>query len=302
MSYNQPKFCASATWNLNAITFATESTVGLYPRGIFVDSNNTIYVADQTNSRIQIWFNNSINPTRTINSNLLTPSSVFVATNGDIYVDNSDMTIRVDKWSLNTNTSIVAMYVDDNCYGLFVDISNTLYCSMTYRHQVVKRWLDDNATMLTTVAGTGFYGSALNMLDRPYGIFVDINFDLYVADAGNNRIQLFRSGQLNGITVAGSGSSTTTITLNIPTAVVLDADGYLFIVEFGSYRIVGSGPTGFRCLVGCSDGGGSTSTQLLEPTSLSFDSYGNMFVTDTSNHRIQKFVLSTNSCSKCQNS
>ena len=46
VSYNQPKFCPSATWNPNATDFANISTVGSFPRGIFVDSNNTVYVAD----------------------------------------------------------------------------------------------------------------------------------------------------------------------------------------------------------------------------------------------------------------
>ena len=47
------------------------------------------------------------------------------------------------------------------------------------------------------------------------GIFVDINLDLYVADYYNHRIQLFRLGELNGITVAGNTSLNTTITLSL---------------------------------------------------------------------------------------
>ena len=129
----------------------------------------------------------------------------------------------------------------------------------------------------------------------PHGIYVDINFDLYVADSGNNRIQLFRSGDLNGITLAGNGAPGT-ITLRYPTAVVLDNDGYLFIVDSGNNRIVGSGLNGFRCLVGCSGTSGSESNQLSWPKSMAFDSYGNMFVADTGNSRIQKFLLNSNSC------
>ena len=108
--------------------------------------------------------------------------------------------------------------------------------------------------------------------------------------ADNNRIQLFQSGQLNATTVAGNTSSTITISLNCPTGIVLDADKHLFIVDNSNHRIVGSGPNGFRCLVGCNGTGGSASDQLSYPMSLSFDSYGNIFVTDTGNNRIQKFV------------
>jgi hypothetical protein len=262
--------------------------------------NNTLYVADRANGRIQVWFNNSIYPTRTIFGNLPSPHSIFVTINGDIYVGTSNSVKKVDKWILNTNASVVAMNIGP-CYGLFVDISNTLYCSLHTSHKVVKRWLGDNATTLTTAAGTGGAGSGSNTLYEPYGIFVDINFDLYVADFNNHRIQLFRLGQLNGITVAGGSSSSTTITLSAPTGIVLDADKYLFIVHFNNHRIVGSGPNGFRCLVGCSGSAGSASNLLANPRSLSFDSYGNMFVTDRSNSRIQKFILSTNSCGKYEN-
>ncbi|CAF4342654.1 unnamed protein product, partial [Adineta steineri] len=46
-----------------------------------------------------------------------------------------------------------------------------------------------------------------------------------------------------------------------------------FIADYFNNRIVGSGPNGFRCLVGCSTVAGSASNQLYYPSSLSFDSY-----------------------------
>ena len=127
------------------------------------------------------------------------------------------------------------------------------------------------------------------MLHNPRGIFVDINFDLYVADCSNNRVQLFQLGQSNALTVAGS-TAPGTITLSCPIAIVLDADKYLFIVDAGYNRVVGSGPNGFRCVVGCS-GGGAAANQLNNPWSLSFDSYGNLYVADQGNSRIQKFIV-----------
>ncbi len=241
-----------------------------------------------------MWFDNSINPTRTISGNLASPWSLFVTTSGDIYVDNGNSNGRVDKWELNANSNVPAMYVGSACYGLFVDISDTLYCSLHDLNQVVTKSLNSDSNITKTAAGNGTAGSTSNMLNGPYGIFVDINFDLYVADCLNNRIQLFQFGQLNATTVAGNP----TIALYGPTGIVLDADGYLFIVDCNNNRIVGSGPNGFRCLVGCSGSSGSAPNELQYPHTLSFDSYGNMFVTDWSNSRIQKFILSTNSCGK----
>ena len=117
---------------------------------------------------------------------------------------------------------------------------------------------------------------------------------------GNNRIQRFQLGQLNATTVAGTGAANT-IDLNWPTGIVLDVDGYLFIVDENNHRIVGSGPHGFRCLVGCSNTKGAQSHQLDYPQTIAFDSFGNMFVTDRDNHRVQKFILATNSCGKYGN-
>ena len=261
---------------------------------IFVDTNNTVYAINTATNQVLVWLNNGGSPIIRLGYPS-TQYSIFVSTSREIYVSRSFWPGHVDKWTWNTNTSTNVMNVSLYCFGLFIDISNTLYCSMGSPHQVIKRSLNDSAMTTTTIAGSASPGSGSNQLNYPLGIFVDINFDLYVADSGNNRIQLFPSGELDGITVAGNGSSNITITLYLPSAVVLDADHYLFIADTGNHRIIGSGPYGFRCLVGCS-GSGSGSNQLNNPTSLSFDIDGNLFVADWSNNRIQKFILMTNSC------
>ncbi len=210
----------------------------------------------------------------------------------------------MQKWVAAKNTFVTVMYVNSACHCLFVDKNDTLYCSMSDDHQVVKRSLNDpDMTSITIAAGTGYPGPASNELNGPWGIFVDVNFDLYVADYWNNRIQLFQSGESNGITVAGQKSPNTTInlfhpTINLfhPTRIVLDAEKNLFIAD-GNHRIVGSSLNSFQCLVGC-DGKGSGSNQLNSPSSFSFDRFGNMFVVDLFNHRIQKFEYSGKSCGK----
>ena len=135
------------------------------------------------------------------------------------------------------------------------------------------------------------------MLFNPRGICVTTSFDLYVADAGNHRIQRFKPSQVNGTTMAGR-EAPGTILLHSPTAVILDGDGYLFIADSANYRIVGSGPYGFRCVIGCTGVAGSASDQLSSPQSVAFDSYGNIFIVDNNNNRVQKFMLSFNSCGK----
>jgi hypothetical protein len=236
-----------------------------------------------------VWHEESSSPTSIIYGNFTDPSSLFVTSNGDIYIDDGGINRRVQKWIAKTNTFVTVMNVNSSCFGLFVDTNDTLYCSMSDRHQVVKRSLNDpEMTSIVVAAGTGLPASYGNQLNRPLGIFVDVNFDLYVADCRNDRVQLFQSGESRGITVVGYASPKATISVSCPTAIVLDAEKYLFVVDRNNHRIVGSGLNGFRCLVGCS-GQDSQANRLNMPVSFSFDRSGNMFVADSGNSRIKKF-------------
>ncbi|CAF1035034.1 unnamed protein product [Adineta steineri] len=265
------------------------------PFGVFVDKNNTVYVSDQRNSRIQVWLEGSVTPTRTFSDyDLIHPLGLFVTTNGDIFVAYSSHN-QVRKWSWNTMSSVPVMNFSASCYGLFIDKNNDLYCSLSTSLQVVMVALDNSTNMITNVTGDGSRGRPRNNLVYHYSIFVDVNFNLYVADCASNSVIRFSHRQSNGKIVAGIEADES-FPLHCPTGVVLDADGNLFIVDSGYNRIVRSGPSGFRCVVGCSTESGSASNQLKSPLALSFDSYGNIFVNDQLNHRIQKFVLTTNSC------
>ncbi|CAF1561336.1 unnamed protein product [Adineta steineri] len=249
-----------------------------------------------------MWEEESVNPTNIISGNFTAPRSLFVTLNDDIYIDDGYENGRVQKWSAETNNFATVMNVKSSCFGLFIDINDTLYCSMSSHNQVVKRSLNDAAmTSNRVAAGTGIEGSASNQLDGPRGIFVDVNLDLYVADCYNDRVQLFHSGESKGITVAGSGSLNPIITLRRPTGIILDAEKYLFIVDQHNNRIVASNSNGFRCLVGCY-GQGSQSHQLGNPSSMSFDHSGNIFVVDHHNSRIQKFLLMKDSFGKLKKS
>jgi DNA-binding beta-propeller fold protein YncE len=241
-------------------------------------------------SLLQIWFEGNQNLTTVYYPDIINPLSMFVTDNGEIYIGNGNI-LQVDKLSLNPEENGPIMNFKGVCYGIFVDIEDNLYCSVQIHNEVVKKSLKNNTNTIT-VAGNGGMGSMPSQLDNPTGIFVDINFDLYVADTKNNRIQLFHLGDVNGTTIVTKGL---TKPLTEPTGIVLDGNGYLFIVDNGNHRIVASGPDGFRCLVGCRIRG-SGPNHLNRPLALSFDTFGNMFVVDQYNYRIQKFFLKTNFC------
>jgi len=230
LSYNQPRFCLNTIWNSIATSFADQSFLGTDPHGIFVNSNSSIYIPNRQTGQIYIWLNeNHLNPTKTIEGNLSDPFSLFVTTNGDIYVDNGQYNGRVDKWIVENETWISVMNATSPCFGLFIDIYENLYCSMFYNHRVDKKWSNGTTTI---VAGTGVRGSESDMLTTPWGIFVDINLDLYVADWGNDRkIQLFRLNQRNGITVACSGYGSTNDKLSFPQTMSFDSYGNIYVTD-----------------------------------------------------------------------
>lgn len=71
---------------------------------------------------------------------------------------------QVDKFRLVVNTSILTISVPGNYSVLFVDINENLYCSTENIHQVFKKYLGDDITILTTVAEDGSSGSTANTL------------------------------------------------------------------------------------------------------------------------------------------
>jgi hypothetical protein len=183
-SFNQPKLCHNATWNPNATTFANSSVIGSMVFSIFVNTNDTIFVARKDNGGILIWNNESFYQTGN-------PYSLFVTSANEIFVANDSPSDQVERWTFDGTrlASPMSMLTGSTCFGLFVDENNTLYCSQNSLHRVVKTSLNDPSRTLVIAAGVGCNGTASYMLTYPNGIFVTTNFDLYVTDSGNNRIK-----------------------------------------------------------------------------------------------------------------
>ena len=294
---NRPKFSSCATWQATASTLTTIPSPGAVG-AVYINPNNTIYVPSSF-GMIFVWRENDSSPSTTLTALLSAPSSVFPASNGEIFAGTLTYfnVSALHRWTVNTANSTMFLNTSKLSYSLFIDDVDRLYYSLGEAFKVMRLTINDSLATNTMIAGTGVPGSLSSQLFGPAGIFISTNYSLYVADFGNNRIQLFPSGQMNATTVAGA-TAPGTITLAGPSAVVLDADGYVFITDRYQNRVVGQGASGFRCIVGCTLVSGSATNQLSGPTSLSFDSYGNMYVSDAGNRRVQKFLLSTNSCCK----
>lgn len=244
-----------------------------------------------------MWFGDHTQPSRTIDSNTSTPYSIFVTGTNEIYVDAGAQDKKVKRLMENRGYYGHVMEVEGTCTGLFVDINNTIYCSLVHHHKVIKRLSNHNISKNIIAAGNGSNLSTPYTLNQPYGIFVDLQLKLYVADRHNDRIQVFQPGNLTGQTILGNGSDKL-VQLNDSIAILVNSYEDMFILESNGHRLSRLLLNDFNCIIGCDSPGGSQSNQLSFPTTFSFDTHGNIFVMDWGNNRIQKFLINIHSCSK----
>ncbi|MBV6343615.1 SBBP repeat-containing protein [Candidatus Magnetobacterium casense] len=122
--------------------------------------------------------------------------------------------------------------------------------------------------------------------DRPSGVAVDGNGNVYVVDSSNNRIQKFTS---NGKFITKWGSSGSgNGQFYSPNGIAIDANGNVYIADRGNARTQRFTANGK--FIAKWDSSGSGDGQLNNPTGMDIDANGNIYVAYTGNHRTQKFT------------
>jgi large repetitive protein len=193
--------------------------------------------------------------------------------------------------------------------GLVIDASGNLFIADTGNNCV--REVSASTQSITTVAGNGSVGfsgdggAAISaQFDQPWGITIDVNGNLYIADFGNNRIRKVDTASGIVTTIAGNGNSSfsgdgstaTAATLNGPAAVAMDIAGNLYIADSennavrkvdGSSGLITTIAGNGTALFG-GDGFSATLAGLYKPYSLYLDSAGNLFVADRLDLRIRE--------------
>ncbi len=193
--------------------------------------------------------------------------------------------------------------------GLAVDAAGNLYVADTFNHRVRKITPEG---IITTVAGTGRPGfsgdgdlAVRAELRFPLAVALDSEGQLYIADAGNNRVRrVDHSGVIT--TVAGSGvrgfagdeGPALQAALDTPSALAFDKDGNLLIADMGNHRLrrVDRASGNISTLAGKGtpgsggDGGAAKDAELNTPGGLVVDPQGVIFIADSGNHRVRKIT------------
>ncbi|CAF5169270.1 unnamed protein product, partial [Rotaria magnacalcarata] len=157
-----------------------------------------------------------------------------------------------------------------------------------------------------TIAGGNGAGGATNQLSSPYGLFVDDDQTVVIADNGNHRIIQWKNcDTANGQVVAdGNGAGNGLHQLNQPIDVLIDKEtDSLIICDQGNRQVVRwsrrSGTTQVRrykfgekngTLVAGGNGQGDGLNQLNYPTYLFVDRDHSVYVSEWNNLRVMKWV------------
>lgn len=178
-------------------------------------------------------------------------------------------------------------------------------------------WKVDSTGTLSLVAGNGTYGfsgdgdpAASAVFNFPQGVAVDASGNVYIADAGNNRIRKIdaATGIIN--TVAGGGAQSSTCGdggpakqawVSRPSALAFDSSGNIYIADTGDGRIrfvdastgIITTVAGSSTMFPVQDGVPATQ-QDMSPVAIALDKQNNLYIADDWNGRIRKVDTSTN--------
>jgi len=190
--------------------------------------------------------------------------------------------------------------------GIAIDPLSNLYVSDTYNQRIRKI---TPSGLVTTIAGNGTAGYFNSLgkgasFDLPMGLTLDSSSNIYVCDYNNSVIRkITPAGVVT--TFAGSGTPTfldgngTSASFNLPTGIVLDSTGNLYVADNANNRIrkidtsanvttiAGNGSAIYT------DGFG-ISASFNNPFSIAIDKNNNLYIGDRYNYRIRKIDPSHN--------
>ncbi|CAF0962540.1 unnamed protein product [Adineta steineri] len=271
-----------------------------HPLGIFIDDEQTIYIANNSNHRIMEWKYNAITGLIVAGGNgcgnhlnqLNEPIDVLIdKADNSLIISDSENRRVLQCFRDNSKRDGQIIIEDIDCWGLGIDKNGSLYVSDFKKHEV-RRWHGDKKNAIVVAGGHG-KGNQFHQLNFPTFIFVDENCSLYVSDSENHRVMKWLKDESEGVVVAGGNGQGNSLTqLSSPRGVIVDRLGQIYVADFGNHRVMcwcEGAENGI--IVAGGNGEGKKSNQLYYPEGLSFDRQGNLYVADLWNHRVQKFEI-----------
>jgi gliding motility-associated-like protein len=249
------------------------------PDRLFVDATGVMYIPDYGNNRIQKWLPGATEGETVAGGNgagkaadqFDQPTSVFIDNQGNLYVTDQNNK-RVQKWAPGATKGVTVANDLLDPTDLFLDWGGNMYVSDQWA-DVVKKYAPGSSKGVEVASG----------FNAVTGIFVTENGDLYACNTLDHRVDIF---------TAGGSRSTIDYFLNIPLDVTVDCNGNVFVVDYGSDRIMkytpAGGPRNPTVVIG--NGKGNAPDQLNNPIGIFLAENNNaMYVSDFNNHRVQKF-------------
>ncbi|CAF1379637.1 unnamed protein product [Rotaria sordida] len=272
------------------------------PSGLFVDDDQTIYVAEGANHRITKWKSSEMSGQVVAGGNgygngahkFTNPKDVIVDKETDSLIICDRTNGRVVRWPRRNGTSGETIISNIDCMGLTMDENGSLYVVNNWKGEV--RRYRRGESQGTVVAGGNGSGNRLDQLSDPQYVFVDRDHSVYVAEWENNRVTKWMEGAKQGTVVAGGQGQGNGLTqLSSPSGVVVDQLGTVYVTDPGNSRIMRwpKGATRGSVILG-GNGGGTQPDQFSGPFGLSFDRQGNLYVADYGSSRVQKFNIDSN--------
>ncbi|CAF4119017.1 unnamed protein product, partial [Adineta steineri] len=213
------------------------------PTDVIVDQqNHSIIIADQGNSRVIQWSNQ----TQQILIDNIHCSRLAMDKYGFLYVSDYKKN-EVRRWKMGEYNNEGIIVAGGNGRGnqlnqlnhptdIFVDEDQSVYVSDFSNHRVMKWRKDINEGRI--VAGGNGRGKNLNQLSSPEGIFVDDLGQIYVADHENHRVMRWCEGKGEGeVVVGGNGKGNQLNQLNGPVGLAFDDEGNLYVADYWNNRI-----------------------------------------------------------------
>ncbi|CAF3673054.1 unnamed protein product [Rotaria sp. Silwood1] len=172
---------------------------------------------------------------------------------------------------------------------------DTVYAMTRLNNQSTKKMLLNIPTNAqwtqngVTVAGGHGEGNATNQLDRPFGLVVDDEQTIIIADAWNYRVVQWKMNDTNGQVVAGGhGLGCRLNQLHFPTDLLIDKEtNSLIICEWRNRRVVrwsrSSGTTQGEILL---DG--------IDCFGLAIDDQKCLYISDFERHEVRRYQMGDN--------